>query len=149
MAGRSYKTEAIVLRSFRLGEANPRAFSALARFLDVLDAAPSRAPARPSLDPLALAFQLKLLWLSGYLPHLGSCTECGSEGPVVGYSPRAGGAVCRNCAAEALTLSPPGIAAIDRLLRRPLAEAGAAPPPPPRPRRGPLGVTARVEIPGG
>src|ERR671923_210384 len=117
MAGRSYKTEAIVLRSFRLGEA--------ARVLDVLDAAPSRAPARPSLDPLALAFQLKLLWLSGYLPHLGSCTECGSEGPVVGYSPRAGGAVCRNCAADALTLSPPGIAAIDGLLRRPLAEAGA------------------------
>jgi DNA repair protein RecO (recombination protein O) len=113
-----------MLRLFSEQEANPRAFSALARFLDVLDEAPSRAPARPSLDPLALAFQLKLLWLSGYLPHLGSCTECGSEGPVVGYSPRAGGAVCRNCAAGALTLSPPGIAAIDGLLRRPLAEAG-------------------------
>ena len=34
---------------------------------------------RPGLDPLALSFQLKLLWLSGYLPHLTSCAECGAE----------------------------------------------------------------------
>jgi DNA repair protein RecO (recombination protein O) len=116
-----------MLRLYSEQEANARAFSALARFLDLLDETPSRAPARAALDPLALAFQLKLLWLSGYLPHLGSCTECGSEGPVVGYSPRAGGAVCRTCAADALTLSPAGITAIDGLLRRPLAEAGAVP----------------------
>src|SRR5919205_2054545 len=116
-----------MLRLYSEQEANERAFSALARFLDLLDESPSRAPARAALDPLALAFQLKLLWLSGYLPHLGSCTECGSEGPVVGYSPRSGGAVCRSCAADALTLSPAGITAIDGLLRRPLAEAGPVP----------------------
>src|ERR671933_197186 len=102
-----------MLRLYSEQEANPRAFSALARFLDLLDEIPSRAPARPALDPLALAFQLKLLWLSGYLPHLGSCTECGSDGPFVGFSPRAGGAVCRACADGSLALSPAGLAALE------------------------------------
>src|SRR6184192_1115270 len=87
-----------MLRLFTEQERNPRAFQALTRFLDLLDESPVR-DARSALDPLVLSFQLKLLWLSGYLPHLTSCAECGSEGPLVGYSPRAGGAVCGNCAA--------------------------------------------------
>jgi DNA repair protein RecO (recombination protein O) len=117
-----------MLRLFSEQEANPRAFEAITRFLDLLDDAPSLAPARVGLDPLALSFQLKLLWLSGYLPHLGSCAECGAEQPAGGFSPRAGGAVCRDCAraAGALVLSPDGIGGIDALLRRPLAEAHAA-----------------------
>ena len=193
MAGRSYKTEAVVLRSFRLGEAdrvlhiytldsrphrrgregNPQdevtvrraARAALARRADAAsglgelqtvtgvelvrshhdareqqyrlggrparrrgDAAPfhgaggerarvsgadalprparrpraARMPVR-ALDPLALSFQLKLLWLSGYLPHLTSCADCGAESePLVGYSPQAGGAVCSDCASRRL-----------------------------------------------
>jgi DNA repair protein RecO (recombination protein O) len=113
-----------MLRLFSEQEANPRAFAALTRFLDVADELPGRAPARPALDPLALAFQLKLLWLSGYLPHLSSCAECGSEPPLVGFLPSAGGAVCRACSAGALGVSPGGLAAMDGLLRRPLAEAG-------------------------
>lgn len=113
-------------RLFHEQEANPRAFGALTRFLDLLDETGSRAPARPGLDPLALSFQLKLLWLSGYLPHLGSCAECGGPGPFTGYSPRAGGAVCHGCSAGALALSQEGLAGIEALLRRPLAEAGAA-----------------------
>ena len=83
-----------MLRLFGEPEANERAFEALARFLDLLDEADEVADSRPALDPLALSFQLKLLWLSGYLPHIGSCAECGSEGPFVGYSARAGGTVC-------------------------------------------------------
>jgi DNA repair protein RecO (recombination protein O) len=114
-----------MLRLFTEQEQNPRAFAALTRFLDVLDALPTRG-ARPALDPVALSFQLKLLWLSGYLPHLTGCAECGAGGkPLVGYSPRAGGAVCRDCADGALALSPAGIVAIESLLARPLAEAGA------------------------
>src|SRR5438128_6278087 len=58
-------------------ERNERAFGALARFLDLLDEAPV-LESRPALDPLVLAFQLKLLWLAGYLPHLTSCVECGA-----------------------------------------------------------------------
>jgi DNA repair protein RecO (recombination protein O) len=111
-----------MLRLFTEPEANERAFHALTRFLDLLDEAPSRTPARPALDPLALSFQLKLLWLSGYLPHIGSCAECGEPG-LVGFSAQAGGAVCREHAAGALSLSSEGPAGIEALLRRPLADA--------------------------
>src|ERR671916_110636 len=83
-----------MLRLYSEQEANPRAFEALTRFLDVLDEWPSRDDDRAALDPLALSFQLKLLWLSGYLPHLTSCAECGSQDALAGYSPRAGGAGC-------------------------------------------------------
>src|SRR5438309_752532 len=84
-----------MLRLFPEQEQNERAFTALTRFLDLLDASPHAAE-RASLDPLALAFQLKLLWLSGYLPHLTSCAECGADDALlVSYSPRSGGAVCR------------------------------------------------------
>src|ERR671934_717362 len=94
-----------MLRLFTEQEANPRAFQALTRFLDLLDEAEPQAP-RPALDPLALSFQLKLLWVSGYLPHLTSCAECGAgDASLVGYSPRAGGAVCRACAADSLAVS--------------------------------------------
>src|SRR5579859_7793505 len=116
-----------MLRLFPEQEQNERAFTALIRFLDVLDAAPHAAE-RPTLDPLVLAFQLKLLWLSGYLPHLTSCAECGAaDATLVGYSPRAGGAVCGACAAqsEALALSPQGIRGIEALLGSPLADAAS------------------------
>jgi DNA repair protein RecO (recombination protein O) len=112
-----------MLRLFTEQEANPRAFQALTRFLELLD---ELAPAttRPSLDPLALSFQLKLLWLSGYLPHLTSCANCGAQDvPLVGYSAAAGGAVCGACGTGALGLSPAGITGIESLLARPLAEA--------------------------
>src|SRR5687767_6120925 len=75
-----------MLRLFVEQEASPRAFEALTRFLDALDDWPGGAE-RPALDPLALSFQLKLLWLSGYLPHLTSCVECGATDALAGYSP--------------------------------------------------------------
>src|SRR5436305_420 len=115
-----------MLRLFSEQERNERAFLALTRFLDALDAAPHLVE-RPALDPLALSFQLKLLWLSGYLPHLTSCAECGAaEATLVGYSPRAGGAVCRACAAqaEAVALSPAGIRGSEALLVSPLVGSG-------------------------
>jgi len=115
-----------MLRLFSEEEANERAFTALTRFLDLLDDAPHAAD-RPALDPLGLAFQLKLLWLAGYLPHLSGCAECGAERePLVGYSTRAGGAVCARCApvTEALALAADGIAGIEALLASPLADAG-------------------------
>src|SRR5438477_43986 len=115
-----------MLRLFTEQEANPRAFQALTRFLDLLDELPAH-DGRASLDALVLSFQLKLLWLSGYLPHLTSCADCGAEDvPLIGYSPAAGGAVCATCGTGALALSPAGIAGIETLLARPLAEAAAA-----------------------
>jgi DNA repair protein RecO (recombination protein O) len=114
-----------MLRLFPEQEANERAFRALARFLDLLEEL-EPADERPQSDPLVLSFQLKLLWLAGYLPHLTSCAECGAETGLAGYSPRAGGAVCGNCAKGALPLSHDGVVGIEGLLNRPLAEAHAA-----------------------
>jgi len=112
-----------MLRLFDEQDANERAFRALTRFLDLADGVPRRA-AEPRLDVLALSFQLKLLWLAGYLPHLESCVECGREGMLGAYSPRAGGAVCPACRREdAIPLSQPSLRGIDGLLRRPLADA--------------------------
>src|SRR6476661_7655445 len=103
-----------MLRLFTEQEANERAFQALTRFLGLVEGMEPRS-ARAAFDPLALSFQLKLLWLSGYLPHLTSCADCGSESePLVGYSAKAGGAVCSNCSAGgSLALSPAGIAGIE------------------------------------
>ena len=114
-----------MLRLYPEQERNERAFTALTRFLDTLDGVESRAPARPALDPLALSFQLKLLWLSGYLPHLESCVECGATEGLIGFLPKAGGAVCGACGHEGgqIALSPEGLRGIAALLRAPLAEA--------------------------
>jgi DNA repair protein RecO (recombination protein O) len=114
-----------MLRLFGEPEANERAFGALARFLDLLDQTPP-SESRPAVDPLGLSFQLKLLWLAGYLPHLTSCVECGSNGALVGFSARSGGAVCGVHAVAALPLAPDAVAGIERLLSTPLADAPAA-----------------------
>src|SRR5438067_6443837 len=45
-----------MLRLFGEPEPNARAFAAVTRFLDLLDAAPTHAGGRPELDSLALAF---------------------------------------------------------------------------------------------
>jgi DNA repair protein RecO (recombination protein O) len=113
-----------MLRLYAEPEPNARAFEALTRFLDLLDEAPVSG-GTPALDPLALSFQLKLLWLSGYLPHVTTCVECGAA-DLVGFSPRAGGAVCREHAGGAARLSRAGLAGVERLLSSPLADAAAA-----------------------
>jgi DNA repair protein RecO (recombination protein O) len=115
-----------MLRLFTEQEANERAFTALTRFLDRLDVTQSAAPARPALDALALSFQLKLLWVSGYMPHLESCVECGLVDELVGFLPAAGGAVCRDCGPGGIALSPEGLRGIRTLLHSPLADAHAA-----------------------
>jgi len=113
-----------MLRLFAEPEPNRRAFDALTRFLDVLDET-AVAPGRAALDPLALSFQLKLLWLSGYLPHCTACVECG-DAAVSGFSARAGGAVCRQHAAGSFAIGAESLAAVERLLSSPLADAAGA-----------------------
>jgi len=113
-----------MLRLFVEEERNERAFEALTRFLSAVDAIADGSRGRAAVDPLALAFQLKLLWLSGYVPHLEGCVECGSTDELVGYLPRAGGAVCSSCApTETVFLSPEGFRGIHALLWSPLADA--------------------------
>ena len=112
-----------VLRLFTEQEGNPKAFAALLRFLEITDELGDRAPARPAVDPLALAFQLKLLWLSGYQPHLDACADCGVEEGLVGYSAKEGGMVCGACANGTLPVAPASLATMRALLRATLAEA--------------------------
>lgn len=138
-----------MLRLFPEHEGNDRAFTALTRFLDRLDEIPPAAP-RAALDPLALSFQLKLLWVAGFMPHLATCVECGSDDELVAFAPAAGGAVCRACAGGgALVLAPEGLAAIRRLLGTPLAAAHDAPLSPRAARDALAVVTASYEHHGG
>ena len=112
-----------MLRLFTDQERNDRAFLALTRFLDALDEAESLAPARPALDPIVLSFQLKLLWLSGYLPHLESCVECGRRDGLVAFVPASGGVVCADCEPGGIALSPQGLHGMEGLVRSPIAAA--------------------------
>jgi DNA repair protein RecO (recombination protein O) len=114
-----------MLRLFGEPEPSPRAFTALGRFLEALDASDA-VSSEPRIDALVLSFQLKLLWVAGYLPHLTSCVECGAIGELVAFSARAGGAVCRAHARDALWLSPEGLAGVEVLLSTPIADAHAA-----------------------
>ena len=112
-----------MLRLFVEEERNERAFEALTRFLSALDVVPAGTSGRAATDPLALAFQLKLLWLSGYVPHLDGCVECGATEELVGYLPQAGGAVCSACApTDTIHLSPEGFRGIHALIWSPLAD---------------------------
>jgi DNA repair protein RecO (recombination protein O) len=114
-----------MLRLFGEPEANPRAFTAVARFLDLLDKT-LETGSGPEIDPLVLSFQLKLLWLSGYLPHVTACVECGSPENLVGFSARAGGAVCDVHAVGSFGISKEGLGSIEGLLSTPLQDAAAA-----------------------
>src|SRR5205814_1340360 len=107
MAGRAYSTEAVELRSIRLGEAD--------RVLHLYTEAHGR-------DGAVAKGVRKTMARFGAGPELPSCVE---RVPLVGYAPRAGGAVCERCApvTEALALAPDGVAGIEALLARPLADA--------------------------
>jgi DNA repair protein RecO (recombination protein O) len=111
-----------MLRLFGEPEPSPRAFTALARFLEALDMS-DVASTEPRTDAIVLSFQLKLLWVAGYLPHLTSCVECGAADDLVAFAARAGGAVCRAHARDALWLSPEGLAGVELLLSTPIADA--------------------------
>ncbi len=138
------------LRLFTEEERNERAFLALTRFLDALDQALPTVPPRPAIfDPLILSFQLKLLWISGYLPHLGGCVECGAEEGIVGFSPAAGGAVCTNCETGSIAIGSDGLNGIAGLLRAPIADAPAVPLGEHGAREAHLVVTASYEHHGG
>lgn len=112
-----------MLRLYTDEETNDRAFLALTRFLDALDTRDSQGGRRAALDPLVLSFQLKLLWLEGFLPHLESCVECGAEKGIVAFSPSSGGAVCGACDRGGIGLSAAGLGGLRALLGSPIADA--------------------------
>ncbi len=101
-------------------------FTALTRFLDALDDVAPRPGSRAALDPVVLSFQLKLLWVSGYMPHLETCVECGSTDPLVAFLPAAGGGACASCDPGGISLSPEGVHGMRVLLHSPIAAAATA-----------------------
>ena len=115
-----------MLRLFTEQEANERAFTALTRFLEALDEVAPQTGSRAALDPVVLSFQLKLLWVSGYAPHLETCVECGADEPLRGFAAAAGGGVCESCDPGAIALTPEGVHGMRLLLHSPIATAAEA-----------------------
>jgi DNA repair protein RecO (recombination protein O) len=113
-------------RLFAEGEASPRAFEALCRYLEALEA--RAAPARPiAHDPALLALGLKLHWVAGFAPVLDRCASCGGgEAPLERFSASAGGATCAACPGG-FPIRPGTLHALAALLRAPLAEAPELP----------------------
>jgi DNA repair protein RecO (recombination protein O) len=108
-------------------EPQPQVFAGLVRFLGLLET--HEVEDDPALDPVGLAFQLKLLMLAGYLPHLTACAGCGSSGPLVGFSAGAGGAVCADCldAHAGMHMHADSLTAAEQLVARPLGDAQLSP----------------------
>lgn len=76
------------------------------------------------------AFLVKLLSIAGYHPQLGACAGCGSPGPLGGFSPSLGGAVCELCWHEdphAFGVTPEAIALMAELLAADLGHAARDP----------------------
>ena len=115
-----------MLKLFTEQEGNEKAFTALTRFLDALDEAPLQRGSRAALDPIVLSFQLKLLWVSGYMPHLAACVECGSVEPLVAFLPAAGGGACVGCGSGGIAISAEGVHGMRLLLHSPIAAAATA-----------------------
>jgi DNA repair protein RecO (recombination protein O) len=117
-----------VARLFAEGEASPKAFEALCRFLEALETRP--APSGPiAREPLLLSLGLKLHWVAGFAPVLDRCANCGAaDEPLVRFSASTGGAMCGACPGG-FAIRTDTIPALGALLRAPLAEAPALPGP--------------------
>src|SRR5258708_6543487 len=101
----SLKTEAIVLRSLRYGEAD--------RILHLY------TPHRGRLGAIAQRVRLT--------PQLVACVSCGERDRLSGYSAASGGVVCDACAASACAPDGAAHAFMAGALSSPLAEAPDAP----------------------
>ncbi len=118
-------------------EKRPRSFNLLTRFLDVLNETAKTDAQGECFAFLALAADLKLLLLAGYLPNLSSCAGCGATGQkLTRFSAMAGGALCADCPGDSFPISPASLALMRQLLEHPLTDACLADP----------GMTAAPEV---
>lgn len=102
-------------------EPNEGAYNLLCRGLSLLASAPA-TELPPRHDPVVLGVHAKLLVVAGLLPRLGSCAICESPGPLVAFSPRAGGALCGTCARHGEPVDADVFAALATIIGSPLAE---------------------------
>ena len=70
----------------------PALFDNLVEFFQILE------HREKGIGTLVLAYQTKLLHLSGTMPQLDRCVVCGEEKPAHSFSVREGGIVCAGCA---------------------------------------------------
>ncbi len=88
-----------VLRLLAPGDASPRAFDLLVRFLRACE---KHVGSRWAFGEALLAFRLRLAAILGYEPRLDRCASCG--GPLEShplFDPASGGLLCSRCAAGA------------------------------------------------
>lgn len=95
---------------------HPEVYRLLRALLDHLAGAGGSAEAR-------LLFELRLLHLCGYAPHLSHCSACGAtmEGELAGFCAERGGSLCADCmrGSPALPVYPPVLGTLARCLRTP------------------------------
>jgi DNA repair protein RecO (recombination protein O) len=98
-------------------EAQDQVYDLLHAFLDHLCACGGTPPAR-------LLFELRLLNLSGYIPHLLHCASCFGRlaGPEVQFSAEQGGSLCPACSGgrRSVVVSLLTLGSVSRILRGPL-----------------------------
>ena len=99
------------------GQTHPEIYYLLRALLDRLAEAGGSAEAR-------VLFELRLLQLSGYAPHLRHCSECGGglPGEEAGFDARRGGSLCAACmtGSAALRVYPPVLGTLARCLETPV-----------------------------
>lgn len=61
---------------------------------------------KKSFGTLTIAFQLKILGISGLAPVLDSCARCGKQNEAEVFSVKDGGIVCSSCVSESDRLDP-------------------------------------------
>jgi DNA repair protein RecO (recombination protein O) len=97
-------------------ESNPQVFHLLNAFLDHVNRHGGSEEAR-------LLFELRLLCLAGYEPHLLHCCQCGVllKAETVGFAAAPGGGLCPECAggADVQRLSPLSLGSLSRALQAP------------------------------
>lgn len=113
----------LLRRSIPEHERRPRTFNLLSNYLDESDRAASHECGSAGFKVLALAAELKLLLLLGYLPHLAHCSVCGKALAANRFSAAAGGAVCEECPGEGIKVQDGSLMLMRRLLEEPLSSA--------------------------
>jgi len=106
----------LVEELFAEGQPHPGVYDLLRAFLDHLDANGGSPEAR-------LLFELRILHLAGYAPHLLHCSECGEtlKSSEVAFEAARGGSLCLTCAPEktAWRLTLPTLGTLARILAGP------------------------------
>ena len=110
-----------LLKLFAEGDASPKAYEALRRFLDAL-AAHEPQGTEPAHEPVLLSLQLKLHWVAGFAPRLSDCAVCGTPGTPVRFSAASGGGVCTHCPGG-FVMAPEAFSAMAALLTAAIADA--------------------------